>query len=320
MRFITAIATLASVAMAGTVAVDADVKAHVGNLLDVDVDIKANIDLGNKIYVAADVDVALDLAKGYKCPAAMTYSPWMRSCSCEPGLSYDLEKKICSGKPITGAWPEPTCHGTGVTKPLGKYCAYSPTKFVKYDPSHKWCQASLDTITFCAEVELEVEIAALGLGIDLDVEIDVEADVGISVDLRNTCAGLASIYVDLLVDAVVLFNTNRYGLAAVAADVKLSLTEVLFAKVDIDICILGIGNCVVDCVGYNMGGCHNHVGVGAGVGGSIEAFVGLTVLPGTLLFVGATGNVITVVVETVLCIVGRLLETLLSVYKCNCHA
>jgi len=313
MHFLSAVASLASVAMAASVEAVA--------VADVGVDVAAHIGLGNKIIaeVKTDVNAALGLAAGFKCPASMAYSPWLKSCSCAPGLSFDIDRKTCVGTPITGPWPQPKCEATGVTIVLGQFCALTPTKFVKYDPHHQWCQASLDTITFCAEASLEIELAALGVGVDLDVEIEVETSTIISADLRATCAGLAGLYVEAVADAVVLFNTGVFGYGAVVADVQASLTAGIFAKLSSVACFLGLGQCQFDCVSYCSRGCKNYIDVVGPLGGQITGFVGLTILPQVIYIVNSAHVVVTLVVEDLLCVIGRLVKSLLTNYNCGCH-
>jgi len=324
MRFFTAIASLASVATAATVAADVDANVKVGGIVDANVKVDANVNLDLlaqvDVKVDVDVDAAVDLAGGFTCIGGMEYCPWSKSCSCKPGLSLDPVAKVCTGTPWTGSWPEPKCEVTGVAVELTAFCAYTPAQFVKYDPNHKWCQVGLTTITFCAESTIEVEIEALGLGINLDVEVDLAATSTISVDLRNTCAGLAALFIGTAADAVVLFNTHAFGLAVVAADVQVSLGATIFGLLDSVACILGLGPCQWDCLNYCVKGCGNYIDVPGSLGDRITGLLTVTIVSRTLYLVGAVTSLVTIVVDDVLCIVGRLLESLLTTYNCGCHA
>ncbi|KAK4081947.1 hypothetical protein PCL_07104 [Purpureocillium lilacinum] len=323
MRFTAAFATLlASTAAANAIAprtVVADVDAEVDIDVDIDVDVEAKIDA--LINVDADVDVkvkaALDAAVEFKCPGDMTYCPWAKSCSCKPGLHLDINTKKCTGKAIVGAWLEPKIDvfaSKGVK--LATFCAISPYKIVKYDASHEYCQAGPNTIAFVAAASILLEIEAYA-----HAAIDVTANI--SADLKATCAGLASLYVATAVEAVALFNTDVFALAAVKADVDAKLIVGLFAKVKGLLCGLGLGKCKVDCVSYCTKGCKNFIDVGLDVdvhiGAQLEALVGLCILPNVLLIVGKAHAIITVAVDGLLCLVGGLIKLIVSTYDCHCH-
>ncbi|RFU74124.1 hypothetical protein TARUN_8124 [Trichoderma arundinaceum] len=308
MRFLATITSLASVAMAAT-ATGPSCSATT-----------SNVQLGNKIFAEAttDISAALSLAEGFKCPAPMAYSPWVKSCSCLPGQSYDTSRKICSGTALTGAWPLPKCDASGAKVALSAFCAVSPTKFVKYDAAHAWCQVALTTFTFCAEVEIEAEIEALGLGIDLEVELDVAVTSTISATLRSTSAALAGLFIEALADAVVIFNTNAFGYAVVAADVEVSLSTGVFAQIQGAACLLGLGTCHFDCVSFSTKGCHNYIDAVGALGGRLAGFVGVTILSDVVLAVSSLKTVTSIVVKDLVCASLRLDTPLISAYKYTC--
>ncbi|PNP52294.1 hypothetical protein THARTR1_07074 [Trichoderma harzianum] len=308
MHFLATVASLASIAMAASATGPACSATT------------SNVQLANKILAeaATDVDAALSLAAGFKCPAPMAYSPWTKACSCLPGQNYDANSKACSGAALVGAWPMPKCSASGSTVALSAFCAISPTKFTKYDATHAWCQATVETFTFCAEAEIEAEIAALGLGINLDIELDISLASKISATLRSTSAALASLFVETLAEAVVIFNTNAFGLAAVAADVEVFLTAGIFAQVKATACLLGLGTCQFDCVSFSTKGCHNYIDVVGALGGRISGLVGVTILSDTILSVSSTKVVSTLVVKDMLCANLKLNTPLISQYKYTC--
>ncbi|GAO15534.1 uncharacterized protein UV8b_02982 [Ustilaginoidea virens] len=300
MRFLTALAGFAAVAYA------------IG-----EVDIKVNADVEVASVAHVDVNAQVDIeafrrqASGYRCPHSMSYCPWTKSCSCAPGQKLDPIAKVCVGAQLTGAWPEPdvSVYATANVK-LGTFCAISPTRIVKYNPKHEYCQASLDTITFVALADIEVEVAAL-------VEIDLNANI--SVELKNVCAALSGLYLKSLVDAVVLFNTNAFGLLTLVADVQANLSVGLLGLVNGLTCKLGLGNCKYDCVAYCTKGCKNYVEVVGEVGGHITGLVGLCILPKIILVIGVGQQIVEYVVESLLCLVGGLVKTVLSTFNCHCH-
>ncbi|PTB67006.1 hypothetical protein BBK36DRAFT_1168521 [Trichoderma citrinoviride] len=316
MRFLATIATLATVAMAssgGCTAHPSDASGSSGAL-------PSSGALGEKIIAEASVDIhaALDLAAGFKCPAPMAYSPWTKACACPPGQSYDTTKKTCSGTALAGAWPLPKCDASGSKVALSAFCAISPVKFTKYDATHAWCQVALDTFTFCAEAEIEAEISALGLGVNLDVELDLSLTSSISATLRSTSAGLASLFIETLAEAVVIFNTKVFGLASVAVDVEASLSVGVFAQLQSVACLLGIGKCQFDCVSFSTKGCHNYIDVVGALGGRLAGFVGVTILPDVILSVSSSNVVTSLVVKDLLCASLSLNTPLISQYKYTC--
>jgi hypothetical protein len=308
MHFLATITSLASVAIATSVSAGSCVSSS------------SNLVLGNKIIASASTDVsaAVTLAAGFKCPAAMSYSPWVKSCSCPPGQSFDTTSKACSGTAMTGSWPLPKCDTSGAKVALSAFCAISPTKFVKYDATHAWCQVALDTFTFCAEADIEAEISVLGLGINLDVELDISVTSTISTDLRGTSAALASLYIDSLAEAFVIFNTNAFGYAVVAADVEASLTTSVFAQLQAAACLLGLGACQFDCVSYNTKGCHNFIDVAGALGGRLAGFVGVTILPDVVLSLNSVNVYTNLVVKDLLCVSLKFDTPLIADYKYTC--
>ncbi|OAQ72540.1 hypothetical protein VFPPC_15156 [Pochonia chlamydosporia 170] len=301
MRFITALAGLAGLASA-TVGVNADVEAEVqvGGLVHVDVDV--------------DLDISILKAKkanaGYKCPHNMSYCPWTKACACAPGQKLDLKTKACVGKKLEGAWPKPdiSIYASADVK-LGAFCAKSPTKIVKYNPKHEYCQASLLTVVFAAVADIELELKA-------DVEIDLKANI--SADLKNVCGALTGLYLESVVDAVVAFNTDLLGLAVIEADVQASLGLGLLKLVKGLTCKLGLTKCNYDCVAYCTKGCPQYIDVVGELGGRITGLVGFCILPNVILVVNSLKVVVNVVVEGLLCLVGGLIKTILSTFDCNC--
>ncbi|KAL7925152.1 hypothetical protein ACQKWADRAFT_242879 [Trichoderma austrokoningii] len=308
MRFFATVATVASVASAASVSAGACTSAT------------ANLQLGNQIIaeVSTDISAAVTLAGGFKCPKGMAYSPWVKACECPPGQSFDTTSKACSGTALVGAWPAPKCDTSGAKVELSAFCAISPTKFTKYDATHAWCQVALDTFTFCAEADIEAEISALGLGINLDVELDISLTSSISTVLRSTSAGLAALFIEELAQAVVIFNTDAFGFAVVAADVEVSLTTSIFAQLSATACLLGLGKCQFDCVSYNTMGCHNYIDVVGALGGRLAGFVGVTILPDVILSLSSTKVYTNLVVKDLLCASLKLDTPLISQYKYTC--
>ncbi|KAK7424915.1 hypothetical protein QQX98_000191 [Neonectria punicea] len=249
----------------------------------------------------------------FKCPTDMSYCGWTKACACPPGKSWDSKKSRCTGTVITGAWPKPSVSVYGsVDAKLGAFCACSPYKIVKYNPKHAYCQASLENVVFLAPLEIEAEIVVYAGGL-----IDITADI--SVSLKNTCGGLAGLYLGSVTDAVALFNTNTYGLSVTADNVVGALVSGLLSTVKSLTCLLGLTRCpTYDCVSYCTKGCKNYIDVKGTVGGLLQGLVGFCVLPDVLLFVGSAGNIITVTIEGLLCLVGNILKSLLGIFSCNC--
>lgn len=325
--------------------VDAQVGADVGVGADVDADVKATVDaqvqaaadagvnvdaeinagvaagagagvgahVGADVQAGVNVDVAVNVAaKTFKCPKSMSYCPWAKSCSCAPGQKWDVKASVCVGDIIVGAWPEPEIDVfASVDVKLAKYCAASPTKICKYDTKHEYCQAGLDTIAFVAGVEIEAEVELLGHG-----EIDVEADI--SADLKAVVAGLRGLYVETAVDAALLFNTDIFGLATVAADIDAALHVGIMTKITALTCKLGLGTCKRDCVSFCEKGCANHIDVGAEVGAQITGIVGLCILPSVILCVNTAKVIVSVAVEHLLCMVGNIVKFVIHTFDCHC--
>jgi hypothetical protein len=192
---------------------------------------------------------------------------------------------------------------------LAAFCAKSPTKIVKYNPKHEYCQAGLDTITFVAAASIEIEVAA-------EIEIDIHANI--SVDLKNVCAALSGLYLETLVDAVVAFNTDVLGLAVVDVDIELDLGLGLLKTLNGLTCKLGLGKCNFDCVAYCTKGCANYVDVVGEIGGRITGLVGLCILPNVILVVNSLKVVVNVVIDSLLCLVGGIIRTVLTTFDCHC--
>ncbi|KPM43873.1 hypothetical protein AK830_g2684 [Neonectria ditissima] len=249
----------------------------------------------------------------FKCPTDMSYCGWTKACACPPGKSWNSKKSACTGSVITGAWPKPSVSVYGsVDAKLGAFCACSPYKIVKYSAKHSYCQASLKNVVFLAPVEIEAEIAVYA-----GAAIDVTA--GISVSLKNTCGGLAGLYLGSVTDAVALFNTGAYGLSVTADNVVGALVVGLLSSFKSLTCKLGITRCpTYDCVSYCTKGCKNYIDVKGTVGGFLQGLVGFCVLPDVLLFVGSAGSIITVTIEGLLCLVGNILKSVLGIFSCNC--
>ncbi|KAK0383094.1 hypothetical protein NLU13_9008 [Sarocladium strictum] len=253
----------------------------------------------------------------FKCPTQMSYCPWTKACSCSPGQSYDKSKSACVGKKITGAWPKPSLNAHGeVGVKLDAYCAASPTKVCRYDSKHEYCKAGLDTVTFVAD-------AAIGAELDLlaGAEIDLSAGVGISADLKGICAGLSGLYLGNVVDAVALFNTANFGLGAgvkVGGGLFGSIMAQVGGYVGGASCMLGLGGCQRDCVSFCEAGCGNFIDVGGKVGGLISGLAGFCIVDGALKIVNGVGAVVSVTVDGLLCVVGKILTSLLSAFNCNC--
>ncbi|KAG6012229.1 hypothetical protein E4U43_007893 [Claviceps pusilla] len=271
------------------------------------------------VGLSADVEIASVAHANTDVSAnSMSYCRWTKACSCPPGQKLDLAAGICVGTILTGPWPEPDISAyVGVDVELGSFCAASPTKIVKYNPHHKYCQASLDTITFCAPTSIELEL-------DVDLEVDVEIDINahISAELKNVCAALFGLYIETLVDAVIAFNTDILGLATVAADIEASVSLATFKSIEAlqgPSCKLGLGKCNVACVGYCTKGCKNYIEVGAEVGASIHGLVGFCILPKVILTLNAAKHIVAHVVDGLLCLVGGLIKTVLSTFDCHCH-
>ncbi|KAK9439065.1 hypothetical protein VB005_07214 [Metarhizium brunneum] len=302
MRFIAAFASLAGLASATVLGVNANANVNT------DVVVGPHSDLNAQVSV--NIDDARARHEGYKCPHKMTYSPWAKSCSCDPGQWLDLGKNTCVGDKIVGAWPEPnTTVYASVNILLGTFCAAAPNKIVPYDKKHEWCQASTLTIVFIADIAIALELTA-------GVEIDVNANI--SVALKEVCAALSGLYLESVVDAVIAFNTDFLGLAVIEADIEASLGLSLFSIIKNLTCKLGIGKCNFDCVAYCTKGCPNYIDVVGELGGRITGLVGICILPKVILVVNSLKVVVNVVVDSLLCLVGGIIKTVLSTFDCHC--
>ncbi|KAK5990763.1 hypothetical protein PT974_09033 [Cladobotryum mycophilum] len=261
----------------------------------------------------------------FKCPTEMAYCPWAMSCSCQPGLVYDMTKSACAGTPITGAWPLSLIDDKitlGLeTANLVPYCAASPTKIVEYDALHPWCQADLQNIVFLAPAHLAVDLKILGVSINLEIDLVKAKSLP---DLLHVCAGLQGLYLERVTDAVLLFNTDKYGLSATHVDINIGLT------INTLICLLDLGACHFDCVSYCRPGCANYIDVKLDVnvdptldltktvGGAINGLVGCVILPDTVRIIDHLGSIVNITVEHLLCIVGKILTQVLAIFNCGC--
>uniref|UniRef100_A0A1Y1LYW0 Secreted protein n=1 Tax=Photinus pyralis TaxID=7054 RepID=A0A1Y1LYW0_PHOPY len=298
MRFIAAFASLAGLASATVLGVNANADVAVGSLVDVDAKVSLSINNAKALY------------EGWECPHEMTYSPWAKSCNCFPGQWLNLNNKTCTGEKLTGPWPKPdvTVYAS-VNIQLGAFCAASPYKIVPYDEKHEWCQAGHFTVVFLADIAIALELIA-------GVEIDVNANI--SAELKNVCAALSGLYLESPVDAVVAFNTDILGLAVVEADIEASLGLGLLNIIKNLTCKLGLGKCNYDCVAYCTKGCPNYIDVVGELGGRLTGLVGFCILPKVILVVNSLKVVVNVVVDSLLCLVGGLIKTVLSTFDCHC--
>ncbi|RCI15503.1 hypothetical protein L249_3542 [Ophiocordyceps polyrhachis-furcata BCC 54312] len=291
--------------------IDADVKVKLGGLnlgvdVDVDVDVDANIADLVKIDGRVDLKATLAAGKSFHCPAGMSYCPWTKACACPAGQKLDVKSKKCVGRSITGAWPKPSAdrystHGVR----LGSYCAASPYRIVAYNAGHRYCQAGLDTITFVASADIALELAGL-------VDVDIDIDAHISAQLKAVVAGLVSLYLESSIDAVALFNTDAFGLGVdVSAHASVGILDDIF-------CAIGLGKCHVDCVSYCSKGCKNFIDVDADIGAGLQGLVGLAILPDVLLVVNSSKIVVSIAVNSLLCLLGGLLKSLVSSLGGHC--
>ncbi|KAF4983255.1 hypothetical protein FZEAL_1293 [Fusarium zealandicum] len=265
-------------------------------------------------FTVRDDASSLEARTSFSCPTGMTYCPWTRACSCPPGQAWDGKARKCSGKVMTGCWPkpDPKPYLAEVDVKLGAYCAASPYKIVKYNANHAYCQASLHTVVFLAPLSIDAEIKLLGGKL-----IDVKASISLA--LKSVCGGLAGLYLESVVDAVALFNTNKYGYAARPGNVVGGLVYAVVDLVNGLTCRLGLGRCnVYDCVSYCTKGCKNYIDVKGTIGGYISGLVGFCISVDVVLVVNKVGVVLTLTIDSLLCIVGSLLRSLLSIFKCNC--
>lgn len=251
-------------------------------------------------------------SSSFTCPPSMSYCSWTRSCSCPPGQSYSSKKSSCTGTALTGAWPKPPASAYGsVHADLAAFCACSPYEIVPYDASHAYCKASLTNVVFLAPVEITAEVK-LRAGASIDVSSCSKA-------LKHTCAGLSGLYLSSASNAAALFNTGTYGLSVTSSSVVDAFAVGILDKIKGLTCWLGLTQCAAyDCVSYCAEGCRNYVDVRGQVGGYISGLVGFCVLPDVIYTVGAAGKVVTVGVEGLLCVVGKVVKSVLSTFDCGC--
>ncbi|CEI64266.1 hypothetical protein FVEN_g11110 [Fusarium venenatum] len=258
---------------------------------------------------------ALEARTSFSCPGAMSYCPWTKACSCPVGQSWDARSKRCAGTKTTGCYAKPKASAyvsAGVDVNLGTYCAASPYKIVKYDTRHSYCQASLKNTVFLAPLAVGAEIALYG-----GAAIDVKAKA--SVSLRAVCSGLAGLYLESSVDAVALFNTNKYGYSVRPGSVTGGLSFAITDSIKSLTCRLGLGNCAVyDCVSYCSKGCKNYIDVRGNVGGYVNGLAGFCVVKDSVLFVNKVGACATLKIEGLLRIVGSIHASIKGLFKCNC--
>ncbi|KAF5021825.1 hypothetical protein F66182_6118 [Fusarium sp. NRRL 66182] len=260
---------------------------------------------------------ALEARTAFSCPGAMSYCPWTKACSCPPGQSWDGKARRCAGTKTKGCWPKPDKSayakvGVSAGVQLGTYCAASPYQIVKYNTKHSYCQASLSNIVFLAPLSIDAEIS-LYAGKSIDVKGKV------SVSLKSVCGGLAGLYLESSADAVALFNTRKYGYAVRPGSVSGGLVYAVVDLVKGITCFLGLGNCqVYDCVSYCSKGCKNYIDVRGTIGGYVNGLVGFCLVKDTVLFVNKVGVTASVKVNGLLCVVGSIFKSLISVFKCNC--
>ncbi|UZP32908.1 hypothetical protein NXS19_000724 [Fusarium pseudograminearum] len=258
---------------------------------------------------------ALEARTSFSCPGAMSYCPWTKACSCPVGQSWDARSKRCAGTKTTGCYAKPKANAyvsAGVDVKLDTYCAASPYKIVKYDTRHSYCQASLKNTVFLAPLAVGAEIALYG-----GAAIDVKAKA--SVSLRAVCSGLAGLYLESSVDAVALFNTNKYGYSVRPGSVTGGLSFAITDSIKSLTCRLGLGNCAVyDCVSYCSKGCKNYIDVRGNVGGYVNGLAGFCVVKDSVLFVNKVGACATLKIEGLLRIVGSIHASIKGLFKCNC--
>ncbi|PHH65496.1 hypothetical protein CDD81_2276 [Ophiocordyceps australis] len=256
-------------------------------------------------------------ASGFSCPRDMDYCPWTKACSCAPGLQLDARSKRCAGSRMSGPWPEPKAdvyasHGV----PLQAYCAVSPYRMVRYRRDHDYCQAGLNTLAFVAHASIELELAKLA---GADIHLDAP---GLSAELKAVVAGLAGLYLESVVDAVALFNTDKFGLAVSESSVHTGLDLGLLSSLRPMLCAIGFTKCRYDCVSYCSKGCRNYIDLGpgahVGLGAHLPGLQGLCILPNILLVANAAHAVATVGVEGLLCLVGAIFQNLLGLFNCHC--
>lgn len=261
----------------------------------------------------SSVDVS-KRTEDFSCPHPMEYSPWIKACSCPPGQSYDAKSKDCKGKKRSGAWPKPSKKGFSLPEnTLSAFCAMTPTKVVEYDARHKYCQAGVNTIIFVAKKSIANQIRSTRV---LDPREIGEGD------LRDVLAGLSGLYLPDINDADVLFNTDKFNLGTLLEDVLDNLPSGIISIVRKVTCLVGIGGkkkCKHDCVSYCTEGCGNFLdGVVGEIGGLLDGLNGLCILNGVVEIVDSVEEVVSCLVDDLLCVVGNVLKELLDLFDCKC--
>jgi hypothetical protein len=265
--------------------------------------------------------------KSFSCPLPMTYSPWIKACSCSPGQSWNANSKKCKGTKLVGAWPEPKTvkFEAAADYELSSFCASSPTNVVPYDPAHGFCKAGVGTLAFVASKDIVSELE------ELDT-IDYESP-NISKALKDVGAGLSGLYVEDVNDAVALFNTNKFGLGTLIKDLLGNLPSGIINVVKNITCLLKPrsheqcthdcdedDDCNHDCVAFATKGCGNFLdGIVGGIGDLLERLSGLCIVDGVLELVGEGGELVSCVTDDLLGTVGIVLGGLLDLFDCNCE-
>lgn len=267
--------------------------------------------------------------KSFSCPSPMTYSPWIKACSCPPGQSWNTNSKKCKGTKLVGAWPEPKTvkFEAAAGYELSSFCASSPTGIVPYDPAHDFCKVGIDTLAFVASKDIVSELEGLDT-------IDYESP-NISRALKDVGAGLSGLYLEDVNDAVALFNTNKFGLGTLVKDLLGSLPSGIIDVIKNITCLLKPRSqeecthdcdedeedeCNHDCVAFATKGCGNVLdGIVGGIGDLLEGLSGLCIVDGVLDLVGEGGELVSCVVDDLLCTVGNVLGGLLALFDCNCE-
>ncbi|KAH7196823.1 uncharacterized protein B0J16DRAFT_326752 [Fusarium flagelliforme] len=258
---------------------------------------------------------ALETRTSFSCPGAMSYCPWTKACSCPVGQTWDANSKRCGGQKTSGCYAKPSTSAyvkAGVDVKLGSYCAASPYKIVKYNTKHSYCQASLKNTVFLAPLAIGAEIDLYG-----GKAIDVSAKA--SASLKTVCSGLAGLYLESSVDAVALFNTDKYGYSVRPGAVTGGLSFAIGDSLKGLTCRLGLGNCAAyDCVSYCSKGCKNYIDVRGQVGGYVNGLAGFCVVKDTVLFVNKIGTCASLKINGLLKIVGSIHVSIKGLFKCNC--
>lgn len=286
------------------------------------------------IAMLATAVVSGAAASQFQCPMPMSYSSWTKACSCPPGQTFDAKAKACLGEEIKGAWPKPTSavYAARDVK-MAAFCAASPYKIVRYDASHEYCQASLDTIAFLADDEIEVELEVLGTEVEVEIERlgeEIEVEVGgveIEIELpiisevrKGVTAALAGLYLKNADDAVKLFNTDTYGLATTSSDLLTppAASGGLLNQLKSVTCAAGLSSCKYDCVSYAAKGCRNFIDVPGSLGGHMAGMNGFAVFPDVVMFGSDGNNMDTLDVEGLVCTVANIFHNVAKVFNYHC--